>query len=99
MGTTIKVTGTETLDEVYFLIRVGTWHPSHLAEYIELLNNDAYNTGVDDGQAQANDQGWETEYQRGFDDGYERGFEKGGNEGYKDGYADGSREGSYDNYR
>lgn len=99
MGATIQVRGDETLDEIYFLLRTGTWHPSHLGEYIEIQNNEAYNQGVDDGQSQANDQGWEQEYHRGHADGFEEGYSRGASEGYRDGYADGSRESSYDNDR
>lgn len=96
MGMDVKVRGDESLDEIYFLLRTGVWHPSHLGEYIELQNNEAYNAGVDDGTSQANDQGWEQEYHRGHTDGFEEGYSKGSAEGYREGYADGSREASYD---
>ena len=95
MGATIKVRGDETLDEVYFLLRTATWHPSHLGEYIELQNNEAYNQGVEDGTHDANNVGWENEYHRGHQDGFDEGYSKGASEGYRDGYADGSRESSY----
>lgn len=85
----IKVTGTETLEEVYFLIRVGTWHQEHLHSYLAHRSDLAYTQGIDDTR------------QDGYtgadvDDAFNRGFDQGHNEGYKDGFADGSREASYD---
>lgn len=88
--TTITVTGTETLEEVYFLIRVGTWHPSHVESFLNIREQAAYNQGQDDAH-DAN------QYDAGqVDDAFNRGFDQGHNEGYKDGFADGSREAQYD---
>jgi flagellar biosynthesis/type III secretory pathway protein FliH len=92
MGTTVKVRGDETLEEVYFLVRLGTWHQSHLGAYLELQKDEAYQSGIDDATQDGYNAG-------DVDDAFSRGYEQGHNEGYKDGYNDGNRESSYDNYR
>lgn len=85
----IIITGHETLEEIYFLIRVGSWHPEHLEQYIQAREMQGYDNGYYDGQAQ--DTG-EAEYLRGFDDGYEKGMIEGEQAGYDEGYNDGVRE-------
>ena len=90
MGDTIKinVTGNEGLEEIYFLIRTGVWHPEHVNEYLAHKAEAAYSHGLVDAQQDG--------YSGGdVDDAYTRGYDVGHNDGYKDGYADGSRETSY----
>ena len=88
----IRVTGTENVEEIYFLIRTGVWHQEHLTSFLALREDTAYSQGIQDSR----DDG----YSPGdIDDAYTRGYDNGHNEGYKDGYADGNRENSYDNYR
>lgn len=89
MGNTIQVKGTETLDEIYFLVRVGTWHPEQLEAYIASRVDDAYNQGAEDSRQDGYSSG-------DMDDAYSRGFDQGHSEGFKDGYAQGSQESSYD---
>lgn len=87
---TITVTGQESLEQIYFLIRVGSWHPEHVDSFLNIREQAAYNQGHED----AHDN--QTQYDAGdVDDAYSRGYDAGHNDGYKDGYSDGSREASY----
>lgn len=95
--TTITVSGKETLEEVYFLLRTAMWHQEHFAEWIDHGEHTSYETGYEDGITYARDgfsqdDKWEEEYNRGYETGFDEGMAQGINEGYKDGYADGSRE-------
>jgi hypothetical protein len=92
MTNQITVTGTETVEEIYFLIRTGVWHQEHVQELLEIRENQGYNQGLDDATAQ------------GYtgpdvDDAYTRGYDNGHNEGFRDGYSQASREAEYDNDR
>jgi flagellar biosynthesis/type III secretory pathway protein FliH len=97
--TDISIQGTETIEEVYFLVRTGVWHPEHLAEYLEMQKTDVYDTAYSDGMEYARDTATETDWQRGHEQGYNEGYDQGSREAYRDGYADGSRENYYDNRR
>lgn len=78
------------IEEIYFLIRVGTWGPDDLINHIAQLTAEAYAEGQND--ARHDDY---SANQADCDDAYNRGYDHGHNEGYREGYADGSREASY----
>lgn len=90
MGTTIQVTGKETIEEIYFLIRTGTWHQEQVQSYLNLKEDLAYTHGMDD--ARQDDY---SSNQAEIDDAFNRGYDAGQNEGFKDGYNEGHRESSY----
>lgn len=81
-----------TIDEIYFLIRVGTWDQQQLAEYIDGRIGDAVFDAVSDEQNNSNYQS-ESSFRDGEHAGYQRGYEDGRHEGYEDGYNAGMREG------
>lgn len=98
MGTTseITVTGNETIEEVYFLVRVGSWHQEHLDKYLMHHHYDAYNAGHDAGCSKGyNDRemldSHEEGYSQGLRDGEEAGYDKGYDAGYRDGQRDADR--------
>ena len=94
--TTITVSGKETVEEVYFLLRTAMWHQEHFSKWIDLAEDKAYKVGHDDGLAYARDDYNHDsnleEYTKGYETGFDDGLAQGINEGYKDGWADGSRE-------
>jgi flagellar biosynthesis/type III secretory pathway protein FliH len=81
-----------TVDEVYFLVRVGTWDQAKLAEYIEGRIADAVYDAVTDEQNNSNYQS-ESSFNEGQEQGYNRGYQDGRHEGYDHGYDAGMREG------
>jgi hypothetical protein len=106
MGTTITtpadITGRENLEEVYFLVRVGSWHQEHLAAYMDAREAIGYESGHADGVDYAENRngiGWEAEYDRGYQAGITEGEDQGYDQGYRDGYNDGVRDGGADDHR
>jgi hypothetical protein len=89
-----EITGRENLEEVYFLIRVGSWHQEHLAAYAEAREAIGYDSGHADGVDYADNRngGWEEEYDRGYNAGYDQGVLEGEKAGYDAGYSDGNRD-------
>lgn len=88
--TAILVTGQESLEQIYFLIRVGTWHPEHVQQYLAHQAEQSYQQGVEDGQQ-------DSPSTHDVDDAYTRGFDQGHDQGYRDGFNDGARESNYNN--
>ena len=54
-----RVVMTTTIDEAYFLIRVGTWGPSDLEDWVEAAASRAEDTAYDSGYADGHKEGWE----------------------------------------
>ena len=93
----MNISGKETIEEVYFLLRTAVWHQEHLDTWLDLREAKVYDAAYSDGMEYANDTShhddrWEDEFNRGYEQGYDKGLAAGIDEGYKDGYADGSRE-------
>lgn len=83
-----------SIDEVYFLVRVGTWDQAALAEYI----NQEILVAVDDAIEQCRDAD-NYSFTQGETHGYDQGFKDGHHEGYEDGYAAGEARGYSDGQR
>lgn len=96
MGTT-----SISIDEIYFLVRVGTWDQARLAEYINIQVQNALNDQASDmryesdnsyesGYESGRHTGWTEGKEHGYDDGYSRGHSEGYSEGLRDGETNGS---------
>jgi len=91
-----------TIDEIYFLVRVGSWDQAQLQAHIDQLVQAALEDQAFDLQQESNsafDQGFETGrhqgYSEGKHDGYEDGYHRGQSEGYDQGLRDGERASTY----
>lgn len=83
-----------SIDEVYFLVRVGTWDQAALAEYI----GQQIQVAVDQAIEQCRDTD-NYSFTQGETQGYDLGFKDGRHQGYEDGYAAGEARGYSDGQR
>lgn len=77
-----------TIDEVYFLVRVGTWDQQALTDYI----NQEVQTAMDQMLADVRDTD-DQHFHQGQRQGYDEGFRDGRGAGYDDGFAAGESQG------
>ena len=98
MGTT-----SISIDEIYFLVRVGTWDQQKLADYIDQRVNEALEDQAFDLTQESNhsyESGYESGRHAGWVDGKEHGYDEGYSRGHSEGYSEGMRDGERNvNYR
>jgi flagellar biosynthesis/type III secretory pathway protein FliH len=89
---------TPTIEEVYFLVRVGTWTPEQLQAHIDQLVTQAVDHTIMECSLAANNafqqgdnQGYNTGYDDGRESGYNEGYAAGESRGYQDGLRDGDQ--------
>ena len=91
MGTT-----NPSIEEIYFLVRVGSWGQTELEAHIDqlvsaALEDQAFDLTQDSNSAY--EQGWESGRHQGWEEGKEQGYDSGYSRGHSDGYSEGISDG------
>ena len=88
-----------SIQEVYFLVRVGTWGETELENYIEEQAYQALRESQADvdyqndmSYRQGEEAGWAEGFAEGKAEGFDDGYQRGCDDGYNDGLRDGGRD-------